>query len=381
MTREQVLRFRFRRHQLDRSPGSAEGPTDIDLLDIGVQDTGPDGAGWALVVRGAELDSLASVGDEIALAWTLRGAPHAYRRADLKAVAVATAPWSDADASKRIFDASRPLNQAGRTMLDALREVAAAERELAKKPIVKGDMSGALNRLLGDEFQRWCRVCQAIHIYEMPFRIAALQAGLELEPGTSPPVLKRVPKLRPNCYQHLADEAGPRHDVVRGAMRFFGPTTAREVVTFLDAAQKDVKAHWPDDVAEVSVQGTTGSRFVLVADLDALDEAAAAPAAGEVVVRLVGPYDGFLQGRDREVLVPDTRRHKALWPTIGRPGAVLADGEVIGAWRPKTAGKGFSVRLDPWARLTKARRVAIEHEAERLAAFRGLHLTGVVDES
>jgi hypothetical protein len=209
--REQVLRYRFRRQQLDRPAGAAEGVTDVDLLDIGVQDTGADGAGWALVVRGAPLESLAASSAELALAWTLRGAPHAYRRADLAKVAVATAPWSDADASKRIFDASRPLNQAGRGMLEALREVAEAERKLARRPIAKGDLSGALNDELGEEFQRWCNPCQAVHIYEQPFRLSALQAGLELEPGTSPPVLKRAPGLRPNLYRHLADEADGRH--------------------------------------------------------------------------------------------------------------------------------------------------------------------------
>ena len=47
------------------------------------------------------------------LAWTLRGAPHAYRRSEAAAVAAAVAPWSEADAAKRIFDASKPLRDAG----------------------------------------------------------------------------------------------------------------------------------------------------------------------------------------------------------------------------------------------------------------------------
>ena len=42
-------------------------------------------------------------------AWTLRGAPHAYRRSEAAGVAAAVAPWNEADAAKRIFDASRPL--------------------------------------------------------------------------------------------------------------------------------------------------------------------------------------------------------------------------------------------------------------------------------
>ena len=377
---EQVRRFRFRRHQLHRPAGSAAGPTDCDLLDVGVQDTGPDGAGWALVVRGVELRSLAEVDDELALAWTLRGAPHAYRRADLGAVAVATAPWSEADAAKRVFDASKPLKAADVAVLDALREVSGHERDLACTPTVKGDVSSALTDILGPEYLRHCRPCDAVHIYEMPFRLSALQGGLELEPGTSPPVLRRVKGLRPNRLATLAGEAEPRFDVVRNGLRFWGPATVKEVTTFLDAANADVKAHWPDDVTEVDVDGAPGRRVVLDDDLEELKAAAHPPGADEGVVRLLGPYDPFLQGRDREVLVPDARRRKELWPVLGRPGAVVAEGELVAAWRPTTKGGSFTLRLAPWERLTKVRRAQISGEAERLATFRGLSLAAVVDD-
>ncbi len=57
---------------------------------------------------------------DLVLAWTLRGAPHFYRRAEAAAVAAATAPRSEADAAKRIFDASKPLREAGVGADDAL---------------------------------------------------------------------------------------------------------------------------------------------------------------------------------------------------------------------------------------------------------------------
>ena len=374
--RADVLAFRFRSHQLDAAPDSIDAASRVALLDYGVQDSAADGATWALANRGVSgLDP-----SDLVYAWTLRGAPHAYRRADIASVATATAPWSDADAGKRIFDAARPLRAAGMGIVDALRHVAQASREIVTDRTVKGDLSGALNDLLDEPFLRFCRPCDAIHVYEQPFRLAALQAGLELEPGTSPPMLRRIPGFDAPLFGRLADEAEPRFDVVRNHLRFFGPARSRDVSAFLDTLVNEVEAHWPGDVVEVTVRDEpssqrAGRRFLLAADADAIRSAAAS--SGARSVRLLGPFDPYLQLRDRELLVQDAAHRKDLWRTLGRPGAIVADGDVIGTWRPKSSGKRLTVRIDPWVRLTAADRAAIDEQAERLAAHRGVTLPGV----
>src|SRR3712207_5340138 len=98
VVRSDVIAYRLRRHQLDREADSLEA-VDVDLLDLGVQDTGTEGSAWALAVRGAR----AGDGADLVRAWTLRGAPHVYRRRDIAAVVVATAPFSEADAASRVF--------------------------------------------------------------------------------------------------------------------------------------------------------------------------------------------------------------------------------------------------------------------------------------
>ena len=78
--------------------------------------------------------------------------------------------------------------------------------------------------------------------------------------------------------------------------------------------------------------------------------------------------------------MPDTSRHKALWPVLGRPGALLVGTEIVGTWRPKTAGSKFTLRLELWSTISKAVRGRLEAEAERLAAHRGLTLAGIEEQ-
>ncbi|MBY8872577.1 winged helix DNA-binding domain-containing protein [Micromonospora sp. PLK6-60] len=356
--RRQVLSFRARAQQLTRAEGT---PADTAVLDIGVQDTGQDGGGWALAQRG--VTPPASTGDDLILLWTVRGAPHLYRRADVGQVAAAVAPWSDADAGRRIYDAAKPLKAAGIGILAALDEVAARLRSVVTRPTVKGEVSGRLAQLLPEPYLRFCRPCQATHLYEMPFRLAALRAGLELRPGTSPPVLARIPGFT------KADAAGDRFDLIRAYLRLLGPATPRDVAGYLDAPVKEVKARWPRDVVEVTVDGE--ARALLAADAPAL-ASAEAPAT-----RLLGPFDLFLQAKDRATLVPDAAHARELWPVLGRPGAVLVDGELVGTWRPRKSGSRLTVTVRPWAKLPDSRRRAVVEQAERLAAHRTATLAGV----
>lgn len=359
VSRSQALAFRVHAQHLDRPQG---GLAETAVLDIGAQDTGPDGGLWALAIRGVDVAAL--TGNELATVWTIRGAPHLYRRADLPAVAAAVAPFSEADAAKRIFDAARPLRAAGIGSLAGLDAVATAMRSIVTRPMAKGEVSTRLAARMDQPYLRFCRACNATHLYEMPFRLAAVRAGLELQAGTSPPVLERIPRFT------RATRVPERFDVIRGYLRLLGPATPRHVADYLDAPVKEVSARWPDDAVEVSVDGL--KRWVLAGDTDQLDGVAGP------LTRLLGPYDLFLQAKDRELLVDDAARAKALWPVLGRPGAVLHGGEIVGLWRPRKSGAKFSIAVQPWTAVSTRLRAAITEQAERLAAFRGLALGAVL---
>jgi hypothetical protein len=358
ITRAHVLGFRVRAQQLDRTSTELG---DAAILDIGVQDTGPDGGLWALANRGVDVARLSS--DHLSTVWTIRGAPHLYRREDLESVAAAVAPFSEADASKRIFDAAKPLKAAGIGSLEALDAVAAAMRSVVVRPMVKGEVSTRLTTLMDKPYLRFCRPCNATHLYEMPFRLAALRAGLELAPRTSPPVLQRLPRFKP------AAAVPERFDIVRTYLRLLGPATPKHVADYLDAPVKDVKDRWPADAVEVPVAGE--ARWLLPGDEEVLR------AGPDRLTRLLGPFDLFLQAKDRPLLVQNAARAKELWPVLGRPGAVLRGGEILGTWRPRQSGAKLSLSVDLWSTASAPLRGAISEQAERLAAYRQVRLAGV----
>jgi hypothetical protein len=133
-------------------------------------------------------------------------------------------------------------------------------------------------------------------------------------------------------------------ELARRFLRVAGPPTPEGFAWWAGIADTDARATW-----------------------DALDLPAAPPAglAAEPVtgVRLLPPGDPFLATADRELLVPDASRRRALWPpSTVWPGGLLVDGELAGTWRRRQG----RVTVSPWSPLDDVVREAVEREA---AAF------------
>lgn len=197
-------------------------------------------------------------------------------------------------------------------------------------------------------------------MYNTLFQSVGLAAGVQVLAGSRPTMLAPIPDRAPIPRK----TAGARR-LILAYLRLHGPATIAEAAGYLGTTQAEARQMWPDGVAEVDVDGRT-----TYLPGDRLEALRTAPEPS--VVRLLPPFDPFLQLRDRELLVPDEARRKAVWRILGNPGAVLAGGEVVGVWR---TGKSTKTRVEldvtPFGRLPAAQRTAIDAEAEVLAGLRG----------
>jgi hypothetical protein len=360
VTRAQALASRVRAQGLDR--GTAD-PDRLAVVDLGVQDSPAGSAALALAARLPAPSGAGEAGDPIpgrwVLIWSVRGAPHRHRARDLRPLAAALWPADEADAAARSAGAASFMAKNGLEALAGIRASAEALRSVVDRRMTKGEASTLVTRAAPDGVSGWCRACGATHIQDQLMRLAALPAGVRLVPGEQPAVLAPVAR-----WPGPPETQAGAERVVEAYLRVSGPATPADVAAYLGTTTRHVKASWPDGLAEVDVDG----RRAWLPE-DRLDDLTSdAPAR---VVRLLPRSDPWLVARDRALTVPDRARHKALWPMIGQPGAVLVDGEVLGTWRTKASGTRLDITVTPFEGLDPGVRRQVEDEAAVVAGVRG----------
>ena len=359
VTREQVLAYRIEAQGLHREASSV---TRLAVLDIGVQDSVADGARLAFDARLPATPPVGGVGpgSPLALVWSLRGAPHVHRRRDLDALAAALWPLSDADAGARMNQSGPHLAAAKLGGLEGFVASVDALESVLAAPTTKGAVSTALTPKVHEAFTSYCRVCKATHVSDSVLRAAALAAGVELEPDTAPPVL--LP--RANARHPRTNDPRALGQLISAYLSLLGPASPAEVAGYLQARRAEIAALWPADLAEVTVDGRLA--WLPAGQLPALR----APRPPELV-RLLSPFDPYLQARDRDLIVADRAAHKALWPILGRPGVLLVAGEVAGLWRARSRGRTLALSIETFGPIPAPDWSRIEAEAARIGAVRG----------
>lgn len=157
------------------------------------------------------------------------------------------------------------------------------------------------------------------------------------------------------------DRAEACRELARRHLRVFGPTTADAFARWAGITRSAAAtAYAALGESLLPVRSPLGEELLLAEDEAAMrgGETAAAPA------RLLPSGDAYflLHGAERELLVPRPDRRSLLWTSRVWPGALLVGDEIRGTWRRAQ----HTVRIDPWGRLPRATRDAVETEASTL---------------
>jgi hypothetical protein len=169
---------------------------------------------------------------------------------------------------------------------------------------------------------------------------------------------------RPDIWTVPPPEASPydaRLELARRYLHIYGPATPEAFGEWAGIGRRPgVAAFEALGTSLTPVQTPIGDAWILARD-EAAFRAAAGPAAP---ARLLPSGDAFLlrYGADRELLVPDADRRRALWTPRVWPGGLLVGGEIAGTWRRANA----LITVQPWQRLAPAERDAVAAEAESL---------------
>jgi hypothetical protein len=222
------------------------------------------------------------------------------------------------------------------------------------------DIAARLHAFLDGRRMAYGEAGSSLGVNPNSFRYAAPTGTVLIRwEGARAPTIWTVP--RPDV-----DPLDARRELARRYLHVFGPTTPASFANWAGIGLVEAGSAF-DRLSRslTAVRTPIGEAWILTRDEQAFRDRVGPAAAA----RLLPSGDAYylLRGADRELLVPEDTRRSELWTSRVWPGAVLVAGEIVGTWRRAQA----KVTVQPWRRLSRAAREAVEAEAA------GLPLTGV----
>jgi DNA glycosylase AlkZ-like len=317
LTRQQILAFRRRVGGLDeRTPMRPESLRRAAWA--GLQDSMPRAAVLSLHARINGIEPTALDDPSLAQLWGPRYNTYVVAKRDFSLFSLGRYP----DDAKKRLRAERLAEQL-HAHLDGRR---ATDREIGRALRIGNEMRYAATT--GTIAIRW--------------------------EGARAPIVWTVarPKISP---------ADACRELARRYLHVFGPTTATGFARWAGISQRSAADAFSSlEGSLLPVRSPLGDEWLLAEDEAAMSAAETVPAPA----RLLPSGDAYflLDGAERELLVPRSDQRERLWTSRVWPGALLVDGEIRGTWRRAQ----HAVRVEAWARLSRATRDSIEAEARAL---------------
>ena len=377
--RENVVAFRLASHHLDVRL------REQDLLtaagQCGIQNTPPGSALLAFHARieGVSADVVAGAVEDrsMLLTWSMRGAPYYVPSAEADVYTTGVLPVTEEARRHFVLGVEQAVDRLGLSLTEMVDIVTAPTREvLSGRQLAIDELGTEVAARIAPELtarQRGIWNEEGPYAAGQPIgeavvhfcvRLLALQRTVCFAPRTrnrAPFVLTEEWLGRPVAE---ADPVTCRRELLRRYLRCYGPSTRSDFATWLGVRAGDVDPWWShleDELVEVDFGRRT---WALADDLDALRTAKM-----PIGVRLLPPRDAYTQLRDRDT-VADKAYLRQIWKTVGDPGTMLADGEIVGTWRARKSGRKLRVELKAFEALSRRHQEALVAEAESIAPLR-----------
>jgi hypothetical protein len=368
--RTQVLAFRLATHHLSQRVG----PRSLvrAAAACGIQETPLASAAVALIARvdgltPSSLDRALLTTRTLVSLWSVRGAPYLVPTADLGVFTLGAVPLDSASFRQSLGGWADALDAAGLDPFDTLDEMVTAAK------VLLDGVTMDVNRLRDDVYSR---VASLSRVQRPSFARDDMPEPLFRALGTTGSVcivaargtdaqMARLDQWLGTPPPNLDMEAA-RGELARRFLHCYGPATPRHFAEWTQRSVADAKQAFSlihDEIVESPVDG---SDAVLLRS----DEKGLSSPPDSEGVRLLPVQDPYLQQRDRATLLPDHDRRRTLWQPVRGPGGVLADGEIVGTWRSRTAGKRLDVAVELFHAVRQTIKDDIQAEARRIAPFR-----------
>ncbi|GGO94237.1 winged helix DNA-binding domain-containing protein [Wenjunlia tyrosinilytica] len=371
ISRDQVVAFRLANQHLSDglpAPGLLEA-----AAACGAQNTPPGNGLLALLARTGELTSKefdrALEEDKTLLqSWTVRQSPYFVPTADLPVFTTPMLPEDEESWRVAVQGFVPMLDGMKRSVTEVVRMTAEAlEDALDGEVLTKREMGVALGERLPEEFSGWFEPDTFSSFTAVLVRPIALTGLFVIAPreGREASFVRTDQWLGKKPPKAPADRA--RKEFVRRYLRAYGPSTPEHLAEWGGTSQTVAAKAWKaaaDELEEVRYDGRQA--WIHRDDAELLKSPPEAKG-----LRVLPPYDPWLQLRDRATAVADTKLHKQVWKHTGNPGMILRDGEPAALWRAQKKGRKLRLAVEPVHALRKADREAIEAHGARMAPLRG----------
>jgi hypothetical protein len=217
------------------------------------------------------------------------------------------------------------------------------------------DLAARLNAILSGPRTTYGEAGRALGVHPNSLRYAAATGTVLIRwEGARQPTVWTVPPPE-------IDPRDARLELARRYLHIYGPATAEAFGRWAGIGPPHgVAAFEVLSRSLTPVQTPVGAGWILTRD-EATFRAAPGPVAP---ARLLPSSDAYflLQGADRDLLVANADRRRALWTPRVWPGCLLVDGEIVGTWRRADA----TLTVQAWRRLSHAERESVAAEAASL---------------